>query len=174
MDKNRYEVVIGDNTYTIKTNRTKEDTDKIVDYVNEEIEKADQSIRYKNPSFSATLACLNIADRLFSSNEDFDNLQKSQNIPKEENERLKQENESLRQDLDSSQDKFERLEQDLEAKKEELQALMSEKEKYRLELERRVREFEKSDSEIQKLRDQLLEQEKETLQVYKMLQEAKR
>lgn len=174
MDKNRYEVVIGDNTYTIKTNRTKEETDKIVDYVNEEIEKADQSIRYKNPSFSATLACLNIADRLFSSNEEFINLQNSKVLPFEENERLKEENENLKKLIDENYIEIKSLKDMINSSKERFEDLHSEKERYRLELDRRVRDFEKSDSQIQKFRDQLLDQEKETLRLYKMLQEAKR
>ncbi|NLW52476.1 MAG: cell division protein ZapA [Tissierellia bacterium] len=173
-DKNRYEVQIGESSYIIRSSRTKQETDEIVNYVNEEIEKAEKSIRYKNPAMSATLACLNIADSAFTSRENYLNLKRDCEIPMRDYEPLRVRYENIVEKHKDSDAVIESLNVKILDLKTQLESMTDEKEKFRLELNKRMRDFEKSNQEIESLRDKLLEQEKETLRAYRQLQEALR
>lgn len=173
-DKNRYEVEIGESSYIIKSSRTKEETDEIVKYVNDELEKAENSIKYRNPAMSATLACLNIADSAYTARENYLNLKRDCELPMRDYEPLKVRYENIvnkHRDTDSFIESLNIKVLDLET---QLESMTEEKEKFRLELNKRMRDFDKSNQDIENLRNKLLEQEKETLKAYRQLQEAMR
>lgn len=171
-DKKRYEVQIGNSSYIIRSARTKEETDSIVDYVNTEIEAAKKSIKYNNPSMVATLACLNIADNLFTIKEDFNKVTSQEDTDHELLENFQEKYQQTLYQLASMEEELQSLRNKQREEDEKYLALEEEKERYRLELNKRMRDFEKSGQELQDLRDKLIAQEAETLKVYKQLQEA--
>lgn len=79
MDKNRFEVEIDGNSYLLKTDKSKEDTDKIVELVEEKILDAKKTIKYRNPVMQSILACLNMADDLFETKTQLLRLEKVSN-----------------------------------------------------------------------------------------------
>ncbi|MFM1514213.1 cell division protein ZapA [Helcococcus ovis] len=171
MEKNRYEFQINGNNYVLKTQRSKDETDKIVYYVDSEIKKAKTALNYRNPTMHATLACLNIADDLYSLELKHKELLKISKEPMEKYEPLKNEFDEFKE---LNKDSFEKI-QKLEAKVKELENylnyLTSDRDKFKLELDRQITLSEKDRKDNEYLREKLLEQEKETLHAKKQVQE---
>lgn len=171
VDKNRYDVKIGNNNYVLKTKRSKEETDAIVKYVDTELESAKVQLKYRNPAMHATLACLNIADTLYSISKEYDDLKIRAEGPLKDFEPLKLRCEELesrvnndQQRLSSYQEKINLLEQrNLEVEKE--------RDAYKAELDKNHAELDKYKEQIEFLRNRLIDQENESLQAYKQLQE---
>ena len=173
MDKNRYEININGNNYLLKTERSKEETDKIVNYVNKEIDKANESLsnKYINPTISATLACLNIADELYRVGQEFEQLREFSKEPLEKYGPLLDEFENYIESHRDTDLKISELEQKLEYLDNNIKLLTSDRDKYKLELDRQNNMVRKAKEDNEILRNNLLEQEKMTLQVKKQLQE---
>lgn len=173
MDRNRYEININGNNYLLKTERSKEETDKIVNYVNKEIEKANKSLsnKYINPAMSATLACLNIADDLYRVGREFEQLRQLSKEPLEKYEPLKDEFENYKEKHKDTDLKISELEQKLQNLENSIKLLTTDRDKYKLELDRQNNMVKKAKDDNEILRNNLLEQEKMTLQAKKQLQE---
>lgn len=173
MDRNRYEININGNNYLLKTERSKEETDKIVNYVNKEIEKANKSLsnKYINPAMSATLACLNIADDLYRVGREFEQLRELSKEPLEKYEPLKDEFENYKEKHKDTDLKISELEQKLQNLENSIKLLTTDRDKYKLELDRQNNMVKKAKDDNEILRNNLLEQEKMTLQAKKQLQE---
>lgn len=174
MDKNSFEVQINGNTYVLKTERSREETDKIVNYVDREIEKAKKSVKYRNPSMYSTLACLNIADKLYDIEIRHKRLIDETKEPLENYNPLKEEYESYKQTHKNIDDNVKILESKVNDLEEKLDNMSKDRERYRNELDRQTKLSEKEKSDNEHLRNMLLEQEKETLQAYKQIQELKK
>lgn len=173
MDRNRYEININGNNYLLKTERSKEETDKIVNYVNKEIEKANKSLsnKYINPTMSATLACLNIADDLYRVGREFEQLRELSKEPLEKYEPLKDEFENYKEKHKDTDLKISELEQKLQNLENSIKLLTTDRDKYKLELDRQNNMVKKAKDDNEILKNNLLEQEKMTLQAKKQLQE---
>lgn len=170
-DKNRYDVEIGNNNYVLKTKRSKEETDAIVKYVDTELESAENQLKYRNPAMHATLACLNIADTLFSISREYDDLKKKSSEPMKDYEPLKNKYQDLLTRANNSDQKISSLNARIEMLGKEKKGIEAERDKYKNQLEKQDDDSKKSIEEIRFLRESLIEQEKETLSVYKQLQE---
>lgn len=171
MNKNKYEITIDGNNYVIKTQKSKEETDKIINYLNQEIEEAKRNIKYKNPAMQATLAGLNIADKFFDLKLKYEKLLEESKIPLENYEPLKVEFEDYKKLHSETDEKISFLEQKILNLEKSLQLVNSDKERYKLELDRQNNIVQKSILENEELRERLLEQEKLTLEFEKQLQE---
>lgn len=171
-DKNRYDVKIGNNNYVLKTKRSKEETDAIVKYVDTELESAKEQLKYRNPAMHATLACLNIADTLYSISHEYDELKKDSFLPMKEYEPLKSKYEDMIIKEHNSQQKISALEKRSSMIKEDYEDLKKKNDELKAELEKEHDDMAKYLERIEFLKNKLMEQEKETLVAYKQLQEA--
>lgn len=173
MSKNSYEININGNNYLLKTERSKEETDKIVNYVDREIEKANNSLlnKYINPTMSATLACLNIADDLYRVGKEFENLKEISKEPLEKYEPLRDEFEEYKEKHKDADQKIADLLEKLDKLETSIELLTIDRDKYKLELDRQNNIVKKAKEDNEILRSNLLEQEKLTLQTKKQLQE---
>lgn len=171
MNRNRYEFQIDGNNYVLKTERSKEETDKIVRYVDNEIKNAKEIIKYRNPGMHATLACLNIADDLYELENKHKALLEESRIPLENYQPLKTEFDQYKErhkDVDQNINRLESKVKELESK---LSNVNNERDKFKLELDRQISLHEKDKVDKQDLRDKLLEQEKQCLRYQKQIQE---
>lgn len=171
MDKNRYEFEINGNSYVLKTERSKEETDSIVKYVDNEIKKSKSNLKYRNPSMYATLACLNIADDLYDLELKHKNLLKISKIPLENYEPLKNEFDNYRETHKNIDENVKNLENKVKELESILTNITNERDKFKLELDRQISLAEKGKVDNDNLRNRLLEQEKETLKAQKQIQE---
>lgn len=171
MERNSYEIEINGNNYVLKTERSKEETDKIVNYVNNEINEANKIIKVKNPAMTATLACLNIADDLYTVGKDFDSLREISKEPLENYEPLKEKFEQYIEKHKDTDAKMNELENKLFELENSLRLAETQRDNYKLELDRKNNQFKKESEDNEKLRNILLEQEKMTLQAKKQIQE---
>ncbi|MGF0040502.1 cell division protein ZapA [Peptoniphilaceae bacterium SGI.131] len=174
MEKNRYSVQIGNNSYILVTPLSKEETDQIVEYVNKMIDKASKSIHYRNPAMFATLACLNIADELYNQKKEFNNLKEAAEEPIREYSPLKEKYEAKLDEYKDFEDKLKGLDYKLKGLEKDLNLTSLDRDRYKLELDRQIKESEKSKLALEDLRNKLIEQEKQTLIARKQLQEALR
>lgn len=170
-EKNRYNIKLGKETYNITTFRSKEETDEIVKYVDEEIIKAQNHIRYRNPSMHATLACLNIADKLYEIKSSYNELKKQALIPIREYEPLKRSYENKMHEFNNIEEKTKQLQDQIENLKKELEIITLDRDNYKLELDRKIKASEQMKESVDDLREKLLAQEKITLQANRQIQE---
>lgn len=173
-DKNRYDVKIGNNNYVLKTKRSKEETDAIVKYVDTELESAKEQLKYRNPAMHATLACLNIADTLYSISHEYDELRKNSYLPMKEYAPLKEKYDDMLTREHNSDQKISTLEQRISLLQNQVEELLKERDGLKKELDKEHEDMTKYTDRIQFLKNKLIEQEKETLIAYKQLQEANR
>lgn len=173
-DRNRYEVKIGDDFYTLKTLHTKEETDVIVNYVNQEMSQARSQLNYRNPVMHATLACLNIADDLFNTKDELNKLTEEAKIPMAQFEPLSRRFEHAEYELKRANQEINDLKESLASQKQALEKAEHDKRQAQESLDNYLKTQKDSKSEIAYLRQKLIEQEKETLQAYKQLQEAQK
>lgn len=171
MEKNSYTVQIGANNFVLKTTRTKEETDKIVSYVDKMIELAKEAINYRNPTMHATFACINIADELYSMKKDFEELKKISDLPMKEYEPLKEKLEKYKEDSQDVENAKKELNYKISQLQNELKIKTLDRDRFKLELDRQVKSVEQYKLEIEDLRNKLMEQEKQTLIAKKQLQE---
>lgn len=169
--KNRYNVRIGNDNYVLKTERSKEETDQIVKYVDTEIESARKQLKYRNQTMHVTLACLNIADTLYSISHDYDDYKKEAQEPMREYWKLKEKHEDIKEKASNHFRLAETLKNQVASLEKELENLKEEREIYKLELEDLRSRVEADKKEVGQLKDKLIEEEKKTLGVYKQLQE---
>ena len=173
-DKNRYDVKIGNNNYVLKTKRSKEATEAIVKYVDTELESAKNQLKYRNPAMHATLACLNIADTLYTISHEYDDLKKRSQEPMKEYEPLKNKYQDLLTRANNGDQKISYLKSQLDMAEKEKRDLQSQRDSFKSQLEKKDTDKQKDMEEIRFLREALMKQEKETLAVYKQLQEVLR
>lgn len=171
-DKNRYDVKIGNNNYVLKTKRSKEETDAIVKYVDAELDSAKKQLNYRNPAMHATLACLNIADTLYSISHEYDELKKNSYTPMKEYGPLKEKYEDILVKEHNSNQKLSTLQQRISLLENQVKDLQNEKDNLKNKLDKEHEDLTKYTDRIQFLKDKLIEQENETLIAYKQLQEA--
>lgn len=169
--KNRYNVRIGNDNYVLKTERSKEETDQIVKYVDTEIESAKKQLKYRNQTMHVTLACLNIADTLYSISHDFDDYKKEAEEPMKEYWKLKEKHEDIKEKANNHFRLAETLKNQVKSLEKELENLKEEREIYKLELEDLKKLIDTDKKDLSILKDKLIEEEKKTLAVYKQLQE---
>ncbi|EHR34644.1 hypothetical protein HMPREF9709_00614 [Helcococcus kunzii ATCC 51366] len=171
MNRNRYEFQINGNNYVLKTERSKEETDKIVRYVDSEIKKAKDIINYRNPAMHATLACLNIADDLYDLEIKHKSLLEESKIPLQNYQPLKDEFDQYKDKHKNVDQDMERLESKVKTLESQLSNITNERDKFKLELDRQISLYEKDKVDKKNLRDKLLEQEKQCLRYQKQIQE---
>lgn len=169
--KNRYKVRIGNDNYVLRTERSEEETDQIVKYVDTEIESARNQLKYRNQTMHVTLACLNIADTLYSISHDYDDYKKEAEEPMREYWKLKEKHEDLKEKASYHFKMAEGLKKQLKSLERELENIKEEREIYKLELEDLRKLINADKEEVSQLKDKLIEEEKKTLAVYKQLQE---
>ena len=171
MSKNRYEYKINGNNYVLRTNREKSETDLIVKYVDNKINDAKKSLNYKNQVMHATLACLNIADDLFDKTKSYESLKKDAEEPLQNYAPLKEKFDLYKE----SHKEIDKKIQDLEIKvleyEKQIENLTNSRDKFKLELDRQLKLSEKNIEENKRLMNELLKQEKLTLQAKKQIQE---
>lgn len=172
MEKNRYNVQIGINNYLLKTSKSKEETEKIVKYVDEMINQAKETLHYRNPTMHATLACINIADELNTKANELEKLKEISAVPIREYEPLKAEFKRYKEDNAEAEQKMKALIEKVEKLENELRLTILDRDRFKLELDRQVKDSERNKIEINDLRNKLLEQEKQTLIAKRQLQEA--
>lgn len=173
-DKNSYEVQIGNNNYVLRTKRSKEETDKIVKYVDTELKGAKKQLKYRNPAMHATLACLNIADTLYSISHEYEELKKSSDLPMREYGPLRQKYEDMLIREHNANQKIGALEERVNQIQAQLEEVEIERAKLKEIIDNNQDQVSEYEKRIQFLTDKLVDQEKETLSAYKQLQEAVR
>ncbi|MDO5026993.1 MAG: cell division protein ZapA [Tissierellia bacterium] len=172
VDRNSYEVQIGNDNYLLRTKRSKEETDKIVKYVDTELKAAKKQLKYRNPAMHATLACLNIADTLYSISHDYDQLKKDSDLPMKEYGPLKLKYEDLLIRENNGHQKIAALEKRVAQMQEQIEELDEKNKQLEQARDKNQDEVSKYKERIEFLTDKLVDQEKETLSAYKQLQEA--
>lgn len=171
MDRNSFEYQIDGNTFLLRSDRSRDETDIIVAYVAGQIAEAKDSIKYQNKAMYSTLAALNIANQLYDLEKDHRNLQEMSKEPLENYEPLKNEYASYKEQHKESDQLISQLKDKISSLEKDLQHSNVEREKYKLELDRQQNLAQKSEKEVDDLRYKLLEQEKLTLQANKQVQE---
>lgn len=167
MERNKYEFQIDGNSFILKTFRSKEETDRIVNYVNNHIERAKKSIKYNNKAMYATLACLNIADDLYDTKIEFNKLKKEAKEPMENYGPVKEKFEDMKENSTNIKDLKERV-----AKLEkDLSRATNQRDSYKSELESKEKQEQKYKSQVEDLRSKLYKQEQINLQANKKLQQ---
>lgn len=74
MDSNKLRVNIGGNSYTIISEKSNGEIEKIANYVDDEIKKITSNNYRLNPIMASTLVALNIAENLFDLKEEFEKI----------------------------------------------------------------------------------------------------
>lgn len=171
MSKNRYEYQINGNNYVLRTDREKHETDKIVLYVNQKIKDAKRNINYKNEVMFATLACLNIADVLFEKEIEYNNLEEKSKEPLEKYGPLKEEFDLYKEKHRETDIKKRELENKIKEYQNLLDSSNNEIDKLRIELDKQIKLSNKNEEQNNKLMQELLNQEKLTLEANKKIQE---
>lgn len=171
MEKTSYEIQINGNNYVLKSQRSKDETDRIVNFVDNEINKAKNTIKYRNPAMHATLAALNIADDLYDLEIRHKSLIDESRIPLENYLPLKEEFDAYKEKHKDADQKIAQNEARIRSLEEKLNYITNERDKFKLELDRQINLSEKEKSDNIDLRNKLLEQEKISLQAQKQIQE---
>mgnify|MGYP001660939960 CR=1 FL=1 len=95
---NKLKVNIGGNDYVLVSERPAEEMKQVADYVEQRVKESGSKNRRFNRTMQATLACVNMADELFTS---------------------KAERRSMSEALEEGRDRISRLEEELDTLKEE-------------------------------------------------------
>lgn len=169
--KNRYNVKIGNDKYVLKTDRSEEETDQIVKYVDTEIESAKKQIKYRNQTMHVTLACLNIADTLYSISHDYDAYKREAEEPMREYWGLKAKHEDLKSKASEYFKLADSLRGELKLLKKEIADLKDERDLLKLEVDELTANIDSDKEKVSLLKEKLIEEERKTLSVYKQLQE---
>ena len=168
---NRYTVELGNNSYVLKSNRSREETDHIVRYVDKEIKKAEINISKRNPTMVATLAALNIADEYYNVLKDHEHLKEVASVPIEEYEPLKENYEKTLRFNKLLKEENDQLKKEIKDLKLQVELTSLDRDNFKLELDRKITSSDKMKFHLEDLMEKLKQQEKETLLAKKQLQE---
>lgn len=171
MDRNSYEFKIDGNSYVLKTNRSEEEAEKIVAYVDKQIDKAKKTVKYKNKAAYTALACLNIADDLYDIDQELEKLKEDTAEAMENYEPLKAEYHAYKENHKEADILIMNLKEKIFDLEKDLERVSLERDNYKLELDRQKNLADKSIEETTDLRNKLLEEEKKTLMANKKLEE---
>lgn len=171
MAKYKYDFVIDFNNYVLHTDKSKEESEKIVENVNERIKEARGLIKYNNRVMYATLAAINIADELFSIRNEYNNIKENASKALENYEPLKEQYSHLYSVYNTTVSTINDIKESNEKYKKRIEELSLENKKLSSLIEEDKSKVTRLEKENKDLFDSLFSQEKEIKELKKQITE---